>query len=109
MESPKLLIDRRSQNAEGPLWHTIEQRLYWTDIPAGQLFRYDPTTQAHEQIYDGESVGGFTVQSDGSLLLFKSRGTIERWQDGQMKTVGKCRGLCLVGSLGWWAFISLCP
>ena len=87
MESPKLLIDRRSQNAEGPFWHPIEQRLYWTDIPAGQLFRYDPTTQADEQIYEGEPVGGFTVQSDGSLLLFKSRGTIERWQDGQMTTI----------------------
>ena len=87
METPKLLIDRRSQNAEGPFWHPIEQRLYWTDIPAGQLFRYDPTTQADEQIYEGEPVGGFTVQSDGSLLLFKSRGTIERWQDGQITTV----------------------
>ena len=87
MVSPKLLIDRRSQNAEGPFWHPIEQRLYWTDIPAGQLFCYDPTTQAHEQVYAGEPVGGFTVQSDGSLLLFKSRGTIERWQDGQITTV----------------------
>jgi D-xylonolactonase len=87
MESPRLLVDCQCENAEGPLWHPIEQRLYWTDIPAGHLFRYDPTTETHEQIYSGESVGGFTIQLDGSLLLFKSRGTIERWHNGEITTV----------------------
>lgn len=87
MESPHLLVNSQCQNAEGPLWHPIEQRLYWTDIPAGQLFRYNPTTQTPEQIYTGEPVGGFTIQSDGALLLFKSRGTIERWHNGEITTV----------------------
>jgi len=87
MESPRLLVDCQCENAEGPLWHPIEQRLYWTDIPAGHLFRYDPTTETHEQIYSGEPVGGFTIQLDGSLLLFKSRGTIERWHNGEITTV----------------------
>ncbi len=87
MESPTLLVDCQCQNAEGPLWHPLEQRLYWTDIPAGHLFRYDPTTETHEQIYSGEPVGGFTIQLDGSLLLFKSRGTIERWHSGEITTV----------------------
>jgi len=87
MESPTLLVDCQCQNAEGPLWHPLEQRLYWTDIPAGHLFRYDPTTETHEQIYSGEPVGGFTIQLDGSLLLFKSRGTIERWHGGEITTV----------------------
>jgi len=87
MESPTLLVDCQCENAEGPLWHPLEQRLYWTDIPAGHLFRYDPTTETHEQIYSGEPVGGFTIQLDGSLLLFKSRGTIERWHGGEITTV----------------------
>lgn len=87
MESPTLLVDCQCENAEGPLWHPIEHRLYWTDIPAGHLFRYDPTTETHEQIYSGEPVGGFTIQLDGSLLLFKSRGTIERWHGGEITTV----------------------
>lgn len=82
MHTPQILVDCYCQNAEGVLWHPVEQRLYWTDIPAGQLFRYDPATQTHEQIYQGEPVGGFTIQTDGSLLLFKARGAIERWHQG---------------------------
>ncbi|MBD2312345.1 SMP-30/gluconolactonase/LRE family protein [Desertifilum sp. FACHB-1129] len=87
METPKLLVDCQCKNAEGPLWHPQEQRLYWSDIPQGRLFRYDPKTQTSEQIYQGESVGGFTIQQDGSLLLFKTKGTIERWKDGKITTL----------------------
>ena len=79
-----ILVDRQCENAEGPLWHPAEQRLYWSDILAGHLFRYDPATRVCEQIYAGESVGGFTIQTDGSLLLFKARGAIERWQNGKI-------------------------
>ncbi|HEY9726815.1 MAG TPA: SMP-30/gluconolactonase/LRE family protein, partial [Chroococcales cyanobacterium] len=82
MHLPELIVDSQCHNAEGPLWHPFEQRLYWTDIPRGRLFRYDPATRTHEQIYSGESVGGFTIQEDGSLLLFKARGAIERWCEG---------------------------
>ncbi len=87
METPSILVDYQCHNAEGPLWHPIEQRLYWTDIPTGRLFRYDYATQTHEQIYSEESVGGFTIQEDGSLLLFKARGAIERWQEGKITTI----------------------
>lgn len=82
--TPEILVDSHCHNAEGPLWHPLEQRLYWTDIPQGQMFRYDPATQTHEQIYSGESVGGYTIQADGSLLLFKAHGAIERWCDGKI-------------------------
>ncbi|NJO19210.1 MAG: SMP-30/gluconolactonase/LRE family protein [Spirulinaceae cyanobacterium RM2_2_10] len=69
-------------NAECPLWHPDEQRLYWTDIPTGRLFRYDWATGTSEQIYSGEVVGGLTLQADGALLLLKAGGVIARWQDG---------------------------
>jgi D-xylono/L-arabinono-1,4-lactonase len=87
MHLPELIVDTQCHNAEGPLWHPFEQRLYWTDIPRGRLFRYDPATRTHEQIYSGESVGGFTIQEDGSLLLFKARGAIERWSEGSITTL----------------------
>ncbi|MBW4650262.1 MAG: SMP-30/gluconolactonase/LRE family protein [Kastovskya adunca ATA6-11-RM4] len=87
METPEILIDCQCENAEGPLWHPIEQRLYWADILAGHLFRYDPVTRTHEQIYSGEPVGGFTIQADGSLLLFKARGAIECWSEGKLTTL----------------------
>ncbi len=82
MQHPRPLADFHCHNAEAPLWHPEEQRLYWTDIPTGRLFYYDWATGASEQIYSGEPVGGLTLQADGSLLLFKARGAIARWQAG---------------------------
>ncbi len=29
------------------------------------MFRYDPAADAHEQFYQGEIVGGFTICDDG--------------------------------------------
>jgi D-xylono/L-arabinono-1,4-lactonase len=81
---PQIIIDRPHHNAENPLWHPQQQCLYWTDIPQGEMFRYYPHNDTWEQIYRGEPVGGFTIQSDGSLLLFKQRGAIEIWQEGNI-------------------------
>jgi len=68
---------------ENPLWHPTEKRLYWTDIPTGRLFWYDPATGEHQQCYQGPQVGGFTFQADGSLLLFREKGCIVSWRDGR--------------------------
>ena len=84
---PELIANYRCQTGENPLWHPMEQRLYWTDIPGGRMFRYDPATGTHEQFYQGRTVGGFTIQQDGSLLLFMDRGTVARWRDGLLTTV----------------------
>ena len=67
---PELIADYSCHTGENPLWHPLERRLYWTDIPRGRLYRYAPATGAHEECYRGDPVGGFTVQSDGALLLF---------------------------------------
>lgn len=84
---PVIVADYKCENGENPLWHPLEKRLYWTDIPKGCLFRYDPANQTSEQIYSGEPVGGFTFQADGALLLFKARGAIERWSNGETTTL----------------------
>lgn len=72
---------------ENPIWNPIDRRMYWCDIPTGRIFRYDPISRSHEQCYQGDIVGGFTVQSDGSLLLFMAHAAIKIWRDGQLKTV----------------------
>jgi D-xylonolactonase len=84
---PELIANYRCETGENPLWHAIERRLYWTDIPGGRMFRYDPANGTHEQCYQGRPVGGFTVQPDGSLLLFMDRGTVASWRDGVITTV----------------------
>ncbi len=57
--------------------------------PPGKLFRYNPATGHHEQCFDlnGESIGGFTVQADGALLLFMAKGAVKIWRNGQFETV----------------------
>lgn len=83
-----LLVDEPCETGEGPLWHEDEGALYWLDIPTGRLFRYDPSSESNEIVYqhDGQ-IGGFTIQEDGSLLLFCDAGTILHWRDGDLTTV----------------------
>jgi sugar lactone lactonase YvrE len=78
----ELIADYACASGENPLWHPLEKRLYWCDIPNGRIFRYDPASGVHEPCYKGRPVGGFTIQSDGSLLLFMDRCTIGIWRAG---------------------------
>ena len=87
MIEPQLIADYACIVGEGPLWHAAEQRLYWVDIVQGRLFRYHPATGAHEMCFEGDQLGGFTIQADGALLLFMARGTIKIWRDGVFTTV----------------------
>lgn len=86
---PELIVDYECVTGEGPLWHPDEQRLYWVDLRRGHMYRYHPATGAHEQIYDDKDaiVGAFTIQADGALLLFMSRGAVKIWREGKMTTV----------------------
>ena len=81
--APERVADTRCRTGEGPLWHEQERRLYWVDIPEGRLYRCDPASGAHEQVFQGEPIGGFTVQADGSLLLFMARGAVAVWRPDQ--------------------------
>ena len=84
---PELIADYECDTGEGPLWHPDEKRLYWVDIPAGRIFCYDPATGTHEQCYEGEVIGGFTIQSDGALLLFMAKGAVKIWREDGLTTI----------------------
>jgi len=87
ISGPECLADYACETGENPLWHVMEKRLYWCDIPKGRIFRFDPATETHERCYEGRTVGGFTIQSDGSLLLFMDCGTIANWREGELTTL----------------------
>ena len=82
---PELIANYECIVGENPLWHTDEKRLYWTDCETGRLFRYDPATGHHEQCYKGSRIGGFTLQADGSLLLFMDEGSVMIWRNGEIE------------------------
>ena len=84
---PRLIADYGCVCGEGPMWHPDEKCLYWLDIPRGRLFRYDPDAGQHEMCFETDEIGGFTIQTDGSLLLFMVRCAIKAWHDGQWTTL----------------------
>ena len=81
---PVLVVDNPDRVGEGPLWHPEEKKLYWFDILAGKIFRFDPATGEHELFWQGGVLGGFTFQADGSLLLFMDRGAVASLRDGHL-------------------------
>ncbi len=83
----EIVVDLSCRLGENPLWNAEEAKLYWTDILAGRIYAYDPATGEHEEVYSGESVGGFTFQRDGALLLFGMRGSIRLLRDGRFTQI----------------------
>ena len=80
----ELVVDCRCHLGEGPLWHPVEKCLYWLDILRGLVFVYDPSSNTHHVVYEGEPVGGMTLQADGSLLFLMAKGIIANWRKGKL-------------------------
>lgn len=80
MPTAEQVVDIECETGEGPLWHPKDEHLYWCDIPRGRVYRFDPATGEHEKVYSDnrERIGGFTIQRDGSLLLFQEAGAVRR-------------------------------
>ncbi len=84
---PEMIADYACVTGEGPLWHPDQRCVYWVDIPPGKLYRYDPATGQHGQVYEEAPLGGYTIQADGSLLLFLGKGEVRSWNDGEVRTI----------------------
>ncbi len=83
-----MIADYACEIGECPVWHPLDQTLYWVDIPRGHLFRYHPASGTHGRIYEaGRAIGGLCAAADGSLLLFLDKGAVWRWRDGAVTVV----------------------
>lgn len=83
---PEIVVDEPVGLGEGVLWHEQERALFWVDIETGRLFRFDPAAGSNELVYRHHSpVGGFTIQADGSFILFCGQGEIVRWAGGDVE------------------------
>jgi D-xylonolactonase len=84
---PTVAAEVKCRIGEGVLFHPDEGTVYWVDIPTGELYRYDPAIDDYAVIHADPPIGGFTFQSDGSILLFGAEGRITRWKDGETSTL----------------------
>ncbi|NQU80926.1 MAG: SMP-30/gluconolactonase/LRE family protein [Bacteroidetes bacterium] len=84
---PEIVLDIKSEVGECPLWHSLEKKLYWIDILRGIVYRYDPKAGIVEEAYRGDVIGGYTIQEDGSLLLFMEEGAIKLWKNNKLVTL----------------------
>ena len=85
--SVQILTSLRSELNEGPLWHADHQVVYFVDIESGSLYRFDPSTTQTDKVLSGPKIGGFTIQEDGSLLLFRENGEVVNWYGSELKVV----------------------
>ncbi|MFQ3669064.1 MAG: SMP-30/gluconolactonase/LRE family protein [Fimbriimonadaceae bacterium] len=87
----ELRIDCRCRLGEGVLWNSDEARLYWVDIEAGRLYRWDLAGDP-EHFDLAAKLGGFVFGDDGSILLFGEDGLIRRWDGGEPTVVAQAPG-----------------
>ncbi|ETF02907.1 gluconolactonase [Advenella kashmirensis W13003] len=59
---------------ESPVWHGPEQALYWTDIPAKKLWRYETESGIASQWDLPEMAGCIAMQHDGGWLAAMETG-----------------------------------
>lgn len=81
------VADLHLKNAECPVWHPIENALYWADIPNGHMYRFDPAVGRSERVWEGRPLGALVVQKDGSLLQFLDEGRVQIWRAGEVSVV----------------------
>jgi len=68
------LFDSRCQLGEGPLWHPIEERLYWVDIENNNLYQSNPELTDYTKDKFATPIGAFGFIKDGGLILATGEG-----------------------------------
>ena len=83
MAEVTLLIPSRCALGENPLWDDAKRIFYWTDIEAGEVHAWTEATGQSRRIYTGPKVGGFTLEADGALALFRINDIVRLGDDGR--------------------------
>ncbi|SEF86422.1 SMP-30/gluconolactonase/LRE family protein [Bosea lathyri] len=60
--------------AEGPVWSAPEKRLYWVDILAPSINRFDPATRANEEVMLPRLVSAVARRRGGGLVALTQDG-----------------------------------
>jgi sugar lactone lactonase YvrE len=83
-----LLLKANAQLGEGPVWDVRSQKLWWVDITACKLHRFDPLTQQDEFFDVGKPLGAVVPEEGRGLLLALASG-FARFVDGKVETLAE--------------------
>ena len=72
--SVECIVDCHARLGEGAIWDSGDQALWWVDIKAGEIHRYDPASGA-DRFYDwGEPVACLARRDAGGLVIGTASG-----------------------------------
>jgi len=63
------VLDARASLGECPLWSRSERVLYWVDINAPSLNRFDPATGHNDAMPMPESIGSYALREGGGFVV----------------------------------------
>ena len=81
MSKVEVAYKTRANLGECPRWDEKEQVLYWLDINAGELHKFDPATGQDEFLTFDEEIGCLSLREKGGFLLATRSGfyTLDAW------------------------------
>ena len=65
----RCILDAKASLGECPVWSVAEQVLYWVDINAPSLNRFDPDTGRNAAMPMPESIGCFALRRGGGFIV----------------------------------------
>jgi sugar lactone lactonase YvrE len=76
LENTHLACEIKAMLGEGPLWSPTERKLYWLDLTAPAIWRFDPASGRNEPVHaalDGY-IGGMVARASGGFVVVDHRG-----------------------------------
>jgi sugar lactone lactonase YvrE len=80
----RCVLDIRASLGESPVWSIDEQVLYWVDINAPSLNRFDPATGDNVAMPMPASIGCFALRADGGFVVALRDGFWLATADGKL-------------------------
>ena len=79
------VLDAQASLGECPLWSTAEQVLYWIDINAPALHRFDPRSGTNTTMPMPSSIGSYALRARGGFVLALRDGVYLAAADGRIE------------------------
>lgn len=85
MSDIEVVLHAEAELGEGPVWHPPENCLYWVDITAGAVHRWDRATGTDTVTTLGQDVGAISIRTSGGIIAAVRDGVLGVAGDGTVQ------------------------